>query len=75
MKYFVFLWHVVVITLALFLIRPVECLVKGLWCGIKSGVDSFWWKCTYVWSTYGGWEANTLYKEAYLKMKGEGSET
>lgn len=64
MKLLKLVWHVTVITLALYAVRPIEALYLSTSEAYYAFVDKF----SRVWAKE-GWESLRLYKEAWSKFK------
>ena len=67
MKYLEFIYHILVITIVLYMIRPTEAFCKAFYSALLTFLDKF----DSVWDK-AGWSALELYKRAWLVLtKGE----
>lgn len=67
MKYLKFIYHILVITIVLYMVRPTEALCTALYSALLSFLNKF----DSVWSKE-GWSSLELYKRAWLVLtKGE----
>lgn len=65
MRYVTLVWHLFIITVALYIVRPIEAFYMATICACKAFVDKF----VRVWAKE-GWKALDLYNEAFNKFKG-----
>ena len=67
MRYITLVWHLFIITVALYIVRPVEAFYMATICACKAFVDKF----VRVLLVKDGWKALGLYREAFNKFKGD----
>lgn len=66
MKYIKLAWHIFVITVAMYIIRPIEAFLKSCYAACVA----FKYRFIDLWDKQ-GWSSLELYKQAWERFKGD----